>query len=108
MIFPFGACGRGVDHGSLLVEKGYLPYIGRLQAVKVGLDCNHYLVSVKSLLGGNIGEPPEVLGTGTEVPLKWSGDLLGVQKLILVKLEEDLFLACLMEVKNEEKDDQQS
>ena len=48
------------------------------------------------------------MGTGTEVRFDLDGGLPGNLELILVKLEEDFPLVCLVHVKSEEEDGQQT
>jgi hypothetical protein len=64
--------------------------------------------SAKILPGDSRGKPPEVTGTGTKVRFDLHGGLPGNLELILVKLGEDFFRACLMQVQDEKEDSQQS
>ena len=72
------------------------------------MDIGRDPLSVEILPGDRRGKPPEVTGTGTDVRFDLPGGLPGNLELILVKLGEDFPLVCLVDVKSEEEDGQQS
>jgi hypothetical protein len=72
------------------------------------MDIGRDLLSVRIPPGDRRGKLQEVTGTGTEVRFDLLGGLPGNIEMILAKLGEDFSFVCLVVVKSEEEDGQQT